>query len=76
MSPGCPQGARNPFHEVHEDSTPCMTVHSPATGRIQTTDDPDDARNPVATGQETTQCRCSALGAGIRERTFHRDPKQ
>ena len=37
MSSGCPQGARNPFLKVHEDSAQCISVHSPATSRIQTT---------------------------------------
>ena len=37
MSSGCPQGARTPFLKVHEDSAQCISMHSPATSRIQTT---------------------------------------
>ena len=67
-----PSGARNRVHPMHEDSTRCITVQSPATNRLQTTDDADDAddaENPVATGQETTQCSSVRLGADVGERT-------
>jgi hypothetical protein len=69
VSRRCPQGARNPFHTMQEGSAGCMTVHSPATRPLPTTDDPDDAEKPVATGQEDTQCTSRTLGAGVGERT-------
>ena len=69
VSRGCPQGARNRFHTMHKSSAGCITVLSPATKPLPTTDDADDAERPVATEQETTQCSSVRLGAGVGERT-------
>ena len=52
---------------MHEDSNPCISVHSPATYPIPTADDPDDETNPVGTGHENTQCSSRTLGAGVGE---------